>query len=101
MPKIIFLLAVVSFYLYYRISWHIRRTGVYNVSQFQQVKSKKNKQSTNFKYDEINIINIINDNTFYLHKGLLNNNNKYMKVTPKFKLIGISRILNLHMAYKT
>ena len=68
------------------------------------------KQSTNIKCDEINIMNIINDNTFNLHNSLLNNDNRYMKVTLKSKLIGsckvanfgqLSRILNLYMAYKT
>ena len=44
---------------------------------------KKNKQSTNIKRDEVTIMNIINDNTFNLHNNLLNNDNKYMKVTPK------------------
>ena len=33
-------------------------------------------------------MNIINDNTFNLHNSLLNNDNKYMKVTLKPKLIG-------------
>ena len=48
-------------------------------------------------------MNII-DNTFNLHNRLLNNNNRYMKVTLKSELVGVAnfrRILNLHMAYKT
>ena len=35
-------------------------------------------------------MNIIKDNTFNLHNSLLNNNNRYMKVTLKSKLIGVS-----------
>ena len=52
-------------------------------------------------------MNIINDNTFNLHNSLLNNDTRYKKVTLKSKLIDIanfgrlSRIPNLHMAYKT
>ena len=46
--------------------------------------SQEKKQSTNIKHDEINIMNIIN-NTFNLHNSLLNNDNRYMKVTLKFK----------------
>ena len=41
----------------------------------------KKKQSTNIKCDEINIKNINNDNTFNLYNSLLNNDNRYMKVT--------------------
>ena len=47
------------------------------------------KQSTNIKYDEINMLDIIKDNTFNLHNSLLNNDNRYMKVTLKFKIIGV------------
>ena len=36
-------------------------------------------------------MNIINDNTFSLHNNLLNNDNTYMKITLKSKLIGIAR----------
>ena len=36
-------------------------------------------------------MNIFNDDTFNLHDSLLNNHNKYMKVTVKSKLIGIAR----------
>ena len=36
-------------------------------------------------------MNIINDNTFNLHNSLLNNDNRYMKVTLKSKLIGVVR----------
>ena len=57
-----------------------------------QIKKKK-EQSTYIKRDEINIINIINDNTFNLHNMPLTNNNRYMKVTLKFKQIGIARSL--------
>ena len=38
-------------------------------------------QSTNIKHNEINIMNIIIDNTFNLHNSLLNNDNWYMKVS--------------------
>ena len=48
------------------------------------------KQSTNIKHDEINIMNIINNNTFNLHNNLLNNDNRYIKVTLKSKLIGVA-----------
>ena len=43
--------------------------------------NQEKKQSTNIKSDEINIMNIINDNTFNVHNSLLNNDNRYMKVT--------------------
>ena len=36
-------------------------------------------------------MNIINDNNFDLHYSLLSNNNMYMKVILKSKLIGIAR----------
>ena len=36
-------------------------------------------------------MNIINDNTFNLHNNLSNNDNRYMKVTLKSKLIGVAR----------
>ena len=45
--------------------------------------NQEKKQRTNIKRDEINIMNIINDNTFNLCNSLLNNDNKYMKVTLK------------------
>ena len=38
-------------------------------------------------------MNIINAKTFNQHKSLLNNNNEYMKVILKSKLIGIARLL--------
>ena len=47
---------------------------------------------TNIKRDEINM-NITNDNTLNLHNNLLNNDNKYMKVTLKFNLIVVARLL--------
>ena len=34
---------------------------------------------------------IINDNTFNLHNSLLNNDNRYMKVTLNSKLIEVGR----------
>ena len=36
-------------------------------------------------------MNIINDNTFNLHDCLLNNENRYMKVTLMSKLIVVTR----------
>ena len=36
-------------------------------------------------------MNIINDNTFNLQNRLLNDDNKYMKVTLKYKLTGVAR----------
>ena len=53
--------------------------------------SNKNKNN-NIKYDKINIIDIINDNTFNLYYNLLNNNDWYIKVTLKSKL---KRVANL------
>ena len=49
-------------------------------------------QNTNIKRDEINISNIIYDNTFNLHYNLWNNLNRYMKVIQKSKLIGVVRL---------
>ena len=45
------------------------------------------KQSTNIKYDEINIMNIINDKTSNLNNSFLNKDNRYMKVTLKSGLM--------------
>ena len=58
---------------------------------FSWAKREKNlvKQSTHIKRDEINIMNIINNKTFNLPNSLLINDNRYMKVALKFKLIGI------------
>ena len=49
------------------------------------------KQSANIKHDEINIMNIINDNTFNLYNSLLNNDKRDMKVTLKFNLVRVTR----------
>ena len=46
---------------------------------------------THTECDEINIMNIIHENPFNLHNSLLNNDNRYMKVTLKSKLIGVAR----------
>ena len=69
--------------------------GVKDAPQFQPGKSRKVlvKRSIDIKHDEFNIMNIMNNNTFNLHKNLLNNDNRYMKVTVKSKLIGIARLL--------
>ena len=49
------------------------------------------KKSTNIKRDEINVMYIINDDTFNLHNSRLNNDNRYMKYTLKSKLIGVTK----------
>ena len=49
-----------------------------------------NFSQTNIKLDEIDIMNIINDNTFNLHNSFLDNANRYMKVILKCKLIGVA-----------
>ena len=36
-------------------------------------------------------MNIINDNTLNLQNGLLNNDNRFIKVTQKSKQIGVAR----------
>ena len=38
----------------------------------------------------MNIMNIINDNIFNLHNSLLDNDNRYMKVTPNSELTGVA-----------
>ena len=49
-----------------------------------QIKKKKIvKHSTYIKFDEIAIEDIINENTFHMHNSLLNNENRYMKITQK------------------
>ena len=53
-----------------------------------QIKKILVKQCTNIKRNEIIIRNIIDQNTFNLHNSILNNYNRYMKVTLKSKLIG-------------
>ena len=70
-----------------------RCMGLQDVPQFQQIKSRKKlmKQSTNINRDEINTMNIINENTFYLHISFLNNDIRYMKVTLNSKLIGVAK----------
>ena len=70
----------------YRMHGDIRHTPI----SLEQIK-KKTKQSTNIKCDEINTMNIFNDNTFDLHNSLLNNDNRYTKVTLRSKLIRVAR----------
>ena len=53
--------------------------------------NQEKKQSTHLKCDEIDMMNIINNNTFNLPNSLLNNDNRYMKVALKSKLIGVAR----------
>ena len=53
--------------------------------------NQEKKQSTIIKRGEINLMNIIKANTFNLHNSLLNNDNRYMKVTQKSKLRGVAR----------
>ena len=67
----------------YKTIWCIRHTQI----SAEQTKKK----STNIKRDEINIMNIINYNTFNQYNSLLNNDNRYMKVTLKSKLIGVAK----------
>ena len=59
----------------YKTHGCIRRTPI----SAGQIKKK----ITNIKRDEINIMNFINVNTFNLHNSLLNDNNRFMKVTVK------------------
>ena len=54
---------------------------------------KKPQQSNKIKRDEIYIMNIINANTFNLYNRLLNNDNRYMKVTLKSKPIRVAWLL--------
>ena len=72
----------------YKTHGSIRRTPI---SAGQIKKTEKTQQSTHLKRSEINIMNIINDNTFNLHDSLLNNDNRYMKVTLKSQLTGVTR----------
>ena len=51
------------------------------------------KKTTNIKHNEINIMSIINDKTFNLQNSFLNNDCRYMKVTGKYKTIGVTRQL--------
>ena len=67
----------------YKMHWYIRHTSI-SPGQI------KKKQSTNIKLDEINRINVINDNSFI---GILNNDNKYMKVTLKSQLTRVASLL--------
>ena len=39
-------------------------------------------------------MNIINDDTFNMHNNLLNNDNRYMKVTLKSKQIWVGQVAN-------
>ena len=73
----------------------IGRTGVLDTRQYQQGKSRKEKQSTNIKRYEINFMNIINDNIFYLRNSLLDNDSRYMNVTLKSKPTGVAIFVNL------
>ena len=46
-------------------------------------------------------MNITNDNTFSLHNNnLLNNDNRYMKVTLESKLIGVAKLQILAKYWK-
>ena len=71
----------------YRILTAYKTHGCIKPAPISARKIKKKKQSTNIKRDEINIMNKINDNTFNLHKRLLNNPNWYMKIILKWRLI--------------
>ena len=67
----------------YKTQGCIRRTSI-SVGQI-----KKKKQSTNIKRDKINITNV-SMITLNLYKSLFNNDNWYMKVTQKSKLIEVA-----------
>ena len=69
----------------YKIHRCIKRTSI---SPRHIKKKKKNKVL--ILCDEINILNIIYENTFNLYNRLLNNDNRYMKVTLKSKQIGVA-----------
>ena len=49
------------------------------------------KRSTNIKRDEINMMNIIGDNSLNPHNSLLDNNKMCMKVTLESKRIRVAR----------
>ena len=78
----------------YKAHGCIRRTPI----SAGQIKEKiLLKQCTYIKSDKINIMNIFNDDTFNLHNSLLNNDNRFMKVTLKSKLKGTT----YNIEYKT
>ena len=77
-------------FFFYRPFYLPYLTGYKTHQNFSWVNQEK---STNIKRDEINIMNIINDNTFNLHNRLLNNDNRYMNVTLNSKLIGVAGLL--------
>ena len=58
------------------------------------IKKKMSGESTYIKRNEIDIMNNINDSTFNLHNSLLDDDNRYMKVTLKSKQIGVAGLLN-------
>ena len=37
----------------------------------------------------------MNENTFNLHNSLLNNDDRYIEVIPKSKLIGVAKVANV------
>ena len=69
----------------YKAHWCLKCTPISE----EQINKKL---SNNFKRDEINMMNIINDNTFNLHNSLLNYDIRYTKVTLKSKQKRIARL---------
>ena len=65
---------------------HQTKQGKEKKQKTKKNNKKRKKQSTYIKRDEINIMNIINKNTFHVHNSLLNMNNWYMTVTRNSKL---------------
>ena len=84
---VVLIQAVTGSYLYRQLPY---LTAYKTHPNFSRANEKNNNKKQNIKRDKINIMNIINDHTFNLHNGLLNNDNKYTKVTLKFKLIGVA-----------
>ena len=58
---------------------------------FNRAIQEKNKEPKYIKRDKINVMNIINDNTFNINNSLLNYDNRYMKVTLNSKLVVVAR----------
>ena len=71
----------------YKTHGCIRRTPI---SAGQNQEKNLAEQSVTIKRDEINVMNIINDNSFNMHNSIFNNGNRYIKVTIKSKLIRIA-----------
>ena len=70
-----------------------------NFSRANQEKKKR----INIKSDEINIMNIINDNTFNLHNSLLNNDNRkiFLRISKNISKVKIKTyfVINDHVVF--